>query len=39
MGGIEPTWEDINGINNGTTVFDEFFSMDPDGQFNIVSFA
>ncbi|GAX77839.1 hypothetical protein CEUSTIGMA_g5281.t1 [Chlamydomonas eustigma] len=35
MGGIEPTWEEINGIDNSPKVFDEFFSMDPDNQFGM----
>ena len=34
---VLPTWEEINGIETTPRVFDEFFAMDPDGEFGLVS--
>ena len=33
---MEPTWEEVNGVDMSPKVFDEFFSMDPDGEFGLV---
>jgi hypothetical protein len=37
LGLVEPTWEEVNGDDPSPKVFDEFFSMDPDGEFGMVS--
>jgi hypothetical protein len=36
LGLVEPTWEEVNGDDPSPKVFDEFFSMDPDGEFGMV---
>ncbi|KAG1671027.1 hypothetical protein FOA52_014271 [Chlamydomonas sp. UWO 241] len=35
LGLVEPTWEEVNGDDPSPKVFDEFFSMDPDGEFGM----
>lgn len=37
LGLVEPTWEEVNRDDTGPKVFDEFFAMDPDGEFGMVS--
>jgi len=37
LGLVEPTWEEVNGDDPSPKVFDEFFAMDPDNEFGMVS--
>lgn len=32
-----PTWEEVEGVDPSPKVFDEYFSLDPDGEFGLVS--